>query len=156
MFDLNLLFQTQSNALFIPAPQTLCSTWTGKAHLFSATSTSIIWLVRTADHLEPCQVSKPTLVQLLFLQHRLVVMCTALMQGSALFFLKRGHQLLQGRKQGEEEQLLLQGDEGARRDEERKKIVIHTRIGGGLPSSRGLIMNLCTIRSKYNYYQHLS
>ena len=48
-------------------------------------------------------------------------MCTALMQGSGSFLPKHVHQLLRGGEQGEEELLLMQGEEGARRDEGRKE-----------------------------------
>ena len=68
-----------------------------------------------------CLATRPALVWLQSLLRRWVVMCTALMQGSGIFFLKRGHQLLQGGEQGEEELLLMQEEEGARRDEGRKE-----------------------------------
>ena len=65
--------------------------------------------------------TRPILVWSLSLLPRWVVMCTALMRGSGLFLLKRGHQPLQGGEQGEEELLLMQEEEGARRDEGRKE-----------------------------------
>ena len=54
MFDLNLLFQTQSNAPFIPALQTQISTLTEIAPQFTATSTLIIWRAKTGNHLMRC------------------------------------------------------------------------------------------------------
>merc|ERR1712179_631692 len=51
--------EPESHAQSNPVHQILCSMWTGIAPHFAATSTSLMWLVRMADHLAHCLATKP-------------------------------------------------------------------------------------------------
>ena len=109
---MSLLSLPQSHAQSTHALQTLLSMLREAAPCITEPTTLVPWRGSMAIHLVRSLATRPTWVWWLSRLPRWVVMCTALMQGSGSFLPKHVHQLLRGGEQGEEELLLMQGEEG--------------------------------------------